>query len=116
MEQGRTERGIIERCIRERQPLPETIANAPELGPGLDFFYMAFLDLHSCRDLGTVEGPITWLTIQRYSEVYNVTGEQREDLFYHVQQLDQAYLEWSREKSKKDLAAKKPPPSPKPRR
>lgn len=77
---------------------------------------MAFLDLTSCRDLGTVEGPITWLTIQRYAEVYEVTGEQREDLFYHVQNLDQAYLEWSTTKRTKRMAEKTPGPQPKPRK
>lgn len=70
---------------------------------------MAFLDLTSCRDVGTAAvGPITWLTIQRYAEVYEVEGEQREDLFYHLQTLDAAYLEWSNAKRKKDSESKTP--------
>lgn len=95
----------MEQCIRDGVPFPDTIANAPELGPGLDFFYMAFLDLTSCRELGHAVGPISWLTIQRYSEVYEVEGEQREDLFYHVQRMDEAYLKWSAAKAKKDAKA-----------
>lgn len=47
------------------------------------------------------EGPIPWTAIDRYCEVYRIAGEQREDLFYHVQSLDRAYLEWSRERMKK---------------
>lgn len=86
-------------------PLPDTIANAPELGPGLDFFYMAFLDLTSCRELGHAVGPISWLTIQRYAEVYEVEGEQREDLFYYVQGMDDAYLKRAAAKAKKDNKA-----------
>lgn len=69
---------------------------------------MAFLDLTSCRDVGNAVGPVSWLTIQRYAEVYEVTGEQREDLFFHVQKLDQAYLEWSQAKFKKQANANKP--------
>lgn len=71
---------------------------------------MAFLDLTTCRDVGEVVGPINWLTLQRYAEVNEVTGEQREDLFYYVQKLDEAYLKWHAASRKKDLGKKTPPP------
>jgi hypothetical protein len=77
---------------------------------------MAFLDLTTCREVGYAVGPITWMTLQRYAEVYEVEGEQREDLFYHVQKLDEAYLKWSRAKEEKKAAQQNPPPSKKPRR
>lgn len=67
---------------------------------------MAFLDLTTCREVGNAMGPINWLTLQRYSEVNEVVGEQREDLFYHVQKLDEAYLKWHAAKSKKELETK----------
>lgn len=77
---------------------------------------MAFLDLTTCRELGAAMGPINWLTLQRYAEVYEVTGEQREDLFYHVQLLDKAYLEWHAAKRKKEEESKKSPHGRKPRK
>lgn len=81
-------------------PLPQRIANAPELQVGLDLFYLAFLELSSCRSIGFGEGPIPWLAIQRYCEVHEIEGEQREDLFYHVQRLDQSFLDWRAKKMK----------------
>ena len=62
---------------------------------GLELFYMAFMDLTSCRgqSYGS-EGPIGWLSINDYCRVHGIIGEQREDLIYHVQRLDAAYLEY----------------------
>ena len=114
LEQGKTEKAIIEQCIRERMPLPDTIANAPELGPGLDFFYTAFLDLTSERKMGFSAGPVGWLSIHEYAKAYEVTGEQREDLFYHVQKLDEAYLKWSNDRNSKGKSSS--PSKKKPRR
>ena len=94
LEQGPTERKIIELSVRQRLPLPDTIANAPELSLGLDLFYTAFHDLNSCRTLGFAEGPIPWLAIDDYCGRLSITGVQREDLLYHVQQLDTVYLEY----------------------
>lgn len=102
LEQGPVEKEIIDQCVRNRMPLPDRIQNAPELFPGLDWFYNAFMDLSGCRELGYgVQGPIDWLTIQRYCEVYSVEGEQREDMFYHIQRLDRAFLNWCEEKRPK---------------
>lgn len=84
----------MEDCVRYRRPLPDAIRDAPELEFGLELFYIAFSDLSSSRQLGeVVPGPIAWGDIQRYCEVYGIEGEQREDLFYHVQHLDKAYLD-----------------------
>lgn len=75
-------------------PLPSRIANAPELDIGLELFYVAFFDLHSCRQIGFSAGPIPWTAIRDYANEHNIFGDQREDLFYYVQMMDKAYLEW----------------------
>lgn len=67
------------------------------------------------RKLGYSAGPVGWLAIHEYAKAYGVDGEQREDLFYHVQKLDEAYLEWSRSKAEKQAKANRPTPK-KPRR
>jgi hypothetical protein len=100
---------IVERCVRARQPYPDAIANAPELEPGLNLFYMAFLDLTSCRTLGYAQGPIPWLAIHHYCEAHGIEGEQREDVFHHVSALDKAYLDRSAEKTSKSLSKDQPP-------
>lgn len=102
MEQGPTEKFIIQQCVQQRLPLPEKIANAPELLLGLDFYYLAFMDLTSCRGTGYMtEGPISWLSIKQWADEHQVEGEQREDLFYHVQSLDAVYLDFKAKKLKK---------------
>lgn len=97
---GKDERDIVEKCIRTRQRIPDAIVNAPELQAGLNLFYVAFLDLTSCRALGFAQGPIPWLAINKYCEANEITGEQREDVFYHVTHMDKVYLDWSLEKAK----------------
>jgi hypothetical protein len=109
---GRDEAKIVEQCIRGRMPFPDAIANAPELAPGLNLFYLAFLDLTSCRTLGYSQGPIPWLAIHYYCEAHGIEGEQREDLFYHVAQLDKVYLDWSTAQVTKKTAAATDRPKP----
>jgi hypothetical protein len=101
LEQGPTEKFIIQQCAQQRLPLPEKIANAPELLIGLEFFYMAFLDLTTCRGTGyDTEGPISWLAIKEWADSNEVEGEQREDLFYYINELDKAYLDFKAKKLK----------------
>lgn len=65
---------------------------------------MAFLDLTSCRGQGAGgEGPIGWIQINEYSVVHGFHGEQKEDLFFFIQRLDGAYLEYAAEQMKKKI-------------
>lgn len=85
----------------QRMPLPERIQNAPELLQGLELFYMAFMDLTSCRGQGYgTEGPIGWLQISEYCLIHGIIGEQRDDLIYHVQKMDETYLSFKAKKLK----------------
>lgn len=45
--------------------------------------------------------PIPWTAIKDYAEAYDITGEQREDLFYHIRRMDQAYIKYLRAKDKR---------------
>lgn len=91
----------MEECIRRGQPPPEGIQNAPVLYDGLNLYYTAFLDLHGCRQLGTVLGPIDWLAIDRYCERHEIMGEQYEDMHYFVARMDEAFLKNHRDKADK---------------
>lgn len=72
------------------------------------------MDLNSCRSVGYgVPGPIPWHSIQSYCSAYDIEGEQREDVFYHVQHLDKSYLDWSAKKYKQQMAAHAPTKPPK---
>jgi hypothetical protein len=88
----------MRQCVREKTPLPDPIANAPELAPGLEPYFGAFFDLTTCRSTGWTEGPIPWTAVHFYAEAHNFEGEEREDLFYHVRAMDDAFLKWARDR------------------
>ncbi len=81
---------------RERQPLPRAIANAPQLEPGLELFYYAFLELTTERQIGFAEGPIPTSKIYEYCARNEIYEDQQEDLVDHVRSLDTAYLAYRR--------------------
>lgn len=77
---------------------------------GSELYYLAFMDLTSCRSTGqTIPGTIPWSSIHLYCEANEIVGDQRDDLFYHVQNLDKSYLDWFLKKHKQEMAAHKPP-------
>lgn len=90
-------------------PLPPKIANAPELQVGLELFYVAFLELNPSRQMGYGEGPIRWESIHFYCEANGIVGHQREDMFYHIRQMDNTYLDHKAAKASQesDAAAKR---------
>ena len=84
--------------MRMRTEIPSRIANAPELGMGLQLYMSAWMDLDSCRPSGLSEGSIPWTAIQKYSEVYNFTEEQAEAAHYHIKYLDSVFFKFRAEK------------------
>lgn len=86
-------------CLRERKPLPKAIQDAPSLLQGLELFYLAFMDLGTSRSIGFGEGPIPWTAIYMYCQAHEIEGEQQEDMFYHIQQMDSTYLEFKAKKA-----------------
>ncbi len=44
------------------------------------------------------EGPIAWTATNTWAEVHGLCGEQREDLFYFIPQMDEAYLKFKAKK------------------
>lgn len=105
---GKDEKWILEQARKTRQPIPEEFATAPDLYAGLDIFYLAFMDLTSCRELGhgTV-GPISWQVVQLYCNEYEILGEQREDMFYFLLKMDEAYLEYSHDRAREQIENRK---------
>lgn len=83
--------------MRERLPLPNKIQNAPELFLGLELYYGAYLDLYTCRT-GFGDGPISWQSVEEYAYYNEYTLEQKEDLHYFVNKMDEGYLKWSEKK------------------
>ena len=78
--------------MRERVPLPDRIQNAPSLMPGLELYYEAFMDLMTSRSTGFGNGPIWWKTVQDYAKDNEFSDDQREDLHYHIREMDTVYM------------------------
>lgn len=98
------ERGIVEQAYRMGKPLPDNIANAPELLLGLDLYFTAFMDLTTERPIGYGEGPIPWSAVRRWCHEHAIIGEQLEDMHYHIRKLDSVYLDHRAEQAKKAAA------------
>lgn len=95
MQQGPTEKTIIEQCIRQRRPLPDAIANAPELFFGLELYYIAFFELRRGVEQNLL---IQWLSIAQYAQMNQFSEEQKEDLFFFVDKMDEAFIKFHRPK------------------
>ncbi len=89
---GPIEQNIAKQAVRSGQPLPERIANAPELQTGLNLFLQAFFDLDAERTHALTLTPIPWTSIKAYAEAYDFDDEQTEDLLYHVRRMDDEHL------------------------
>ena len=101
MEQGHIEEQIIRQAVRSGLPLPDRIQNAPSILPGLELYYIGFLDLTSSRSLGGFGiGPIPWLAIEQYSQVMELDEDQRFAMHHHVAEMDKAYIRHMQKKNK----------------
>lgn len=98
---GPIEQNIARQAIRAGQPIPDRIANAPNLIVGLQIYLTAFLDLDSERSHAMALAPIPWTSIRQYADAYSLDEEQTEDLIFLIKRLDNAHLA--------RLAKKKPP-------
>lgn len=95
------EEWIIEQAVRNGIPLPDKIANAPELLPGLEMYLTAFNRLSTCRQIGMGLGPIPWTSIGVYADQEELDEYHRDELYYFIEKLDCAFLEWSAKQSEK---------------
>lgn len=89
---GEVEESIIKQSANNNQPLPERILNKPQLHKGLTLFLEAFYELSSDRQTGLGVGYIPFTAIKSYADEYGFEGEQREDLFYFVREIDKAIV------------------------
>lgn len=89
---GPIEQNIAKQAMRFGEPLPERIANAPELINGLQVYLQAFLDLDAERNHALSLSPIPWASINEYSKAYEFDEEQTEDLLYFIRKMDNEHL------------------------
>lgn len=96
---GESEGTLIKRSREMGGPLPDRIANAPELWLGLDFFYNAFWSLCSERSSGMGAGPIPWHAMMQYADRHKLDEDMTEDLEFLIGKMDCTYLKHMEKKS-----------------
>lgn len=85
---GKIEGQLIRQSLNARLPLPDRIANAPQLFPGNERYYDAFCQLSTCRN----QGAIPWTAINDYANRMKFDDERYDDLLYFVREMDVVYL------------------------
>ena len=101
LEMAPTEQHIAKQCYAIGQPLPDRIANAPELISGLEMYLQAFFDLDSERSHSMGLTRIPWSSIKDYSLAFDLSVRQTEDLFYYIRAMDGANLQYLEERLSK---------------
>ncbi len=86
------EQTIIAQAKRCNDPIPERIRNKPRLHFNLSYFFNAFVELDSERDVGMGFGPIPWSSLHQYALFHELSGEAYEDFMYLLRELDRAYI------------------------
>lgn len=69
---------------------------------GNELYWTAFNQLTSTRSFGFEQGPIPWGAIQEWCDRNEIDGDQRDDVAFHVRNMDNTYLAESRKKAKKE--------------
>lgn len=100
LEQGKTEALILEQARKNRMPVPKRIQNAPELRPGLHYYYYAFVELSTCRNLGMGEGCIPWSAVREYALSEGLGEDDFDRLLILVRGMDIEYLDYQKRKQK----------------
>lgn len=63
---------------------------APE---SVEWIWIAYRALETCRSIGMAWGPIPWTAIDRYAERYGIHGDTFERLNFWIRMMDAASLE-----------------------
>ena len=81
-----------EQKIARGQVLKEN-QTAPELRPDLLFYWDAFNDLSTCREVGMSVGPIPYLAILTFAKEEEIKGIEFEELKHVITSMDGVYLD-----------------------
>ncbi len=92
-------------------PLPDSIANKPDIIAGLEMYWQAFTDLNTSRELGMAEGPIPWTAIDQWATRHRIVGEDFDRLVIILRGMDAAYLKHRSKSSNKTLGKRPKKPS-----
>lgn len=95
---GQHERAIARQSAQAREPLPERIANAPQLFEGLELYHNAFFDLDTTRNHSNGFTRISILDTKDYAEAWEFDEEQTAMLLYLVPRMDTELITYLKSK------------------
>lgn len=101
------QRQIIERCDRQKLPLPADFLKSTDLLTGLALYWDSFWTLESCRPSGWGLMPLPWTTVKDYGIYLDLDGDDLDDFIQLVRDMDNAYLEFFRAKKEQQDAIRK---------
>jgi hypothetical protein len=73
--------------------IPEPLRDCPDVDY-LEWVYLAFMELSTCRAMGLTLGPIPWTAIRDYANELELVEYSRELLFSAIRGLDRVLLEY----------------------
>lgn len=85
---GELEEILTERALKEGMPIPDRIANAPDIFPWLMLYMRAFFALDTHRSHSQGVSRIPWLAIEQYARINEFDTQQKEDLHFFTSRLD----------------------------
>lgn len=89
---------MIRQAIQTGQPVPERIANRPELEQGNMFYLQAFFDLDTERYQGfNGPGRIPWSAMVAYAKHYGLFSYEVDDFVQIIKAVDAANSKWHSE-------------------
>lgn len=94
LEHGPTEQSIAKQHHYAGLPLPDRIANAPELFLGSEFYLQAFFDLDSERSHGMGLVHIPRSAIRDYAIEYELDENETDDLHCYIRAMDNVNLKY----------------------
>lgn len=99
---GKDEKTLLGLAQRQNMPIPEKIANAPELLPGLQMYLDCFNDLnHSRFNSSGFVGHIHYNVIDLWCNNNDVEGDQKLAVLHIISKMDQVYINWQFDAMKK---------------
>ncbi len=88
-------------------PLPDSIANKPEITAGLEIYWQAFTDLNTSRQLGMAEGPIPWTAINQWAIRHHIVDDDFDRLVLILKGMDAVYMKHRSKSSQKVIGKNK---------
>jgi len=90
--------------LKHGMTMPEPWINPPVLQDQDQWYMDSFSELSTCRSFGFSTGPIPWTALNEYCELEEI--EERDEFCLVMRSMDNAYLEYVKEKSEREAKTK----------